>query len=156
MVQEWRTGPWTDWFAAIFVAAVGRCRDGVASADTISGMCSPDIDRWRLVIPVKGQLTAKSRLHPPAGVARAGLAHAFALDTITAAAAGIPPERLAAIFDDFVTTKRRGLGLGLAISRRIVEQLDGTIAVTSEVGVGTQFTLRFPARASGSAEAAAS
>jgi two-component system phosphate regulon sensor histidine kinase PhoR len=35
--------------------------------------------------------------------------------------------------------------LGLAISKRIVEQLDGTIAVESEVGRGTKFTLRFPA-----------
>jgi signal transduction histidine kinase len=60
---------------------------------------------------------------------------------------GIPPERLGAIFDDFVTTKRRGLGLGLAISRKIVEQLDGTIAVGSEVGKGTTFVLRFPALA---------
>ncbi len=59
---------------------------------------------------------------------------------------GIPADRLAAIFEDFVTTKRRGLGLGLAISKRIVEQLDGTIAVESEVGRGTKFTLRFPAR----------
>ena len=58
---------------------------------------------------------------------------------------GIAPDRLAAIFEDFVTTKRRGLGLGLAISKRIVEQLDGTIAVDSTVGRGTQFTLRFPA-----------
>ena len=48
--------------------------------------------------------------------------------------------------DDFVTTKSRGLGLGLAISKRIVEQLDGTITVASEVGRGTAFTLRFPAR----------
>jgi signal transduction histidine kinase len=69
---------------------------------------------------------------------------------------GIPPERLAAIFDDFVTTKRRGLGLGLAISKRIVEQLDGTIAVESEVGRGTAFTLRFPARNDQSTQAAAS
>src|SRR5581483_9793887 len=37
---------------------------------------------------------------------------------------GIPAERLATIFDEFVTTKRRGLGLGLAITKRIVEQLD--------------------------------
>ncbi|MGE5242683.1 MAG: ATP-binding protein [Betaproteobacteria bacterium] len=59
---------------------------------------------------------------------------------------GIPADRLGAIFEDFVTTKRRGLGLGLAISKRIVEQLDGTITVTSEVGRGTTFTMRFPAR----------
>ena len=76
--------------------------------------------------------------------------------SITDTGSGIPPERLATIFDDFVTTKRRGLGLGLAISKRIVEQLDGTIAVASEVGRGTAFTLRFPIRDDRSAEAAAS
>ena len=67
---------------------------------------------------------------------------------------GIPADRLSAIFDDFVTTKRRGLGLGLATSKRIVEQLDGTITVESEVGRGTSFTLRFPATDSGRAEVA--
>ena len=68
---------------------------------------------------------------------------------------GIPADRLSAIFDDFVTTKRRGLGLGLATSKRIVEQLDGTITVESEVGRGTSFTLRFPSGGH-QAEAAAS
>ena len=57
---------------------------------------------------------------------------------------GIPAERLESIFDDFVTTKRRGLGLGLAISKKVVEQMGGTIAVTSQVGVGSTFTVRFP------------
>ena len=57
---------------------------------------------------------------------------------------GIPADRMHAIFEDFVTTKRRGLGLGLAISRKIVEQLGGDIAVTSEVGKGTTFVLEFP------------
>jgi len=57
---------------------------------------------------------------------------------------GIPPERLGRIFEDFVTTKRRGLGLGLAISKKIVEQLGGTIGVSSEVGKGTTFVLEFP------------
>src|SRR6185312_15523657 len=76
--------------------------------------------------------------------------------TVTDTGSGIPADRLGAIFDDFVTTKRRGLGLGLAISKRIVEQLDGTITVESEVGRGTTFTLRFPARDDRSAQAAAS
>lgn len=60
---------------------------------------------------------------------------------------GIPPDRLSAIFDDFVTTKKRGLGLGLATSRRIVEQLGGSIRVSSEVGRGSTFTVRFPSSA---------
>ena len=57
---------------------------------------------------------------------------------------GIPADRLHAIFEDFVTTKRRGLGLGLAISKKIVEQLGGTISVTSEIGKGTTFVMEFP------------
>jgi signal transduction histidine kinase len=65
--------------------------------------------------------------------------------TVEDTGSGIPPERLSEIFDEFVTTKQRGLGLGLAISKRIVEQLDGTITVESEVGRGTKFTVRFPA-----------
>jgi two-component system NtrC family sensor kinase len=69
---------------------------------------------------------------------------------------GIPPDRLAGIFDEFVTTKQRGLGLGLAISKRIVEQLGGEIIVVSEVGRGTSFTLRFPAGGTQSAAATAS
>jgi signal transduction histidine kinase len=76
--------------------------------------------------------------------------------TVTDTGSGIAAERLSAIFDDFVTTKRRGLGLGLAISKRIVEQLGGTIAVASEVGRGTAFTLRFPARDDRASQAAAS
>ena len=57
---------------------------------------------------------------------------------------GIPPDRVQAIFEDFVTTKRRGLGLGLAISKKIVEQLGGRISVASEVGKGTTFVIDFP------------
>jgi signal transduction histidine kinase len=76
--------------------------------------------------------------------------------TVEDTGSGIPADKLSGIFEDFVTTKRRGLGLGLAISKRIVEQLNGTITVESEVGRGTKFTLRFPAQDDRSAQAAAS
>ena len=66
-------------------------------------MCSPVIDPWRLIVPVKGQLAAKSRLHPPEGVARADLAHAFALDTITAVLACVPPAHLVVVTTDELT-----------------------------------------------------
>ena len=66
-----------------------------------------------------------------------GLARISVRDT----GAGIPAQRLGAIFEDFNTTKRKGLGLGLAISRKIVEQLGGSISVTSDVGSGTTFVI---------------
>ena len=67
---------------------------------------------------------------------------------------GIATERLATIFDDFTTTRSRGLGLGLAIAKRIVEQGGGTIQVRSTVDVGTTFTVRFNAAVEQSQRAA--
>ena len=57
---------------------------------------------------------------------------------------GISRERLGTIFEDYITTKRKGLGLGLAISRKIVQDLNGTIEVESDPGKGTTFTLKLP------------
>ena len=59
---------------------------------------------------------------------------------------GIPPEILARIFEPFLTTKEtgRGVGLGLAISHSILERHNGKIAVQSEVGRGTTFTVTLP------------
>ena len=75
--------------------------------------------------------------------------------TVSDTGIGIPSDRLASIFDEFMTTKRGGLGLGLAISKRIVEQLDGTIDVESD-SRGTVFTVTFPSRENAAAESAAS
>lgn len=59
---------------------------------------------------------------------------------------GIAPENLDRIFDPGFTTKGVGVGtgLGLAICYRIVQDHHGTIEVRSEVGKGTEFTLRLP------------
>jgi two-component system, NtrC family, sensor kinase len=108
-------------------------------------------------IYIEGDLFALNRVYrnliinacqatPPGGevVVRTRRQGADAIVEVADTGCGIPPERLETMFDDFVTTKRRGLGLGLAISKKIVEQLGGTIAVTSQLGQGTTFTLRFP------------
>jgi two-component system NtrC family sensor kinase len=58
---------------------------------------------------------------------------------------GIAPEVLSRLFDPFVTTKEgKGVGLGLAISRSIVERHEGQISVASEPGRGTRFTITLP------------
>jgi two-component system NtrC family sensor kinase len=64
--------------------------------------------------------------------------------------AGIAPDVLAHMFEPFLTTKEsgRGVGLGLAISRGIVERHNGRIEVESEVGRGTTFTITLPNLAS--------
>jgi len=59
---------------------------------------------------------------------------------------GIPTEHLSKIFDPFFTTKEagKGTGLGLPITKRIVERHGGSIDVTSEEGRGTRFTIQLP------------
>ena len=57
---------------------------------------------------------------------------------------GIPEENLDRIFEPLFTTKPKGIGLGLAITKRLVEQNKGTIEVTSQVKKGTTFTVRLP------------
>ena len=57
---------------------------------------------------------------------------------------GIAPEDLKKIFAYYYTTKEKGLGLGMAITHRIIEDHKGTIDVQSQVGFGTTFTIHLP------------
>jgi signal transduction histidine kinase len=61
---------------------------------------------------------------------------------------GIAPGQLQDIFKPFFTTKPRGLGLGLALARRIVLRLGGEISIDSQAGQGTSVRLSLPLTAS--------
>jgi two-component system sensor histidine kinase HydH len=63
---------------------------------------------------------------------------------VTDAGVGIAPENRESIFNPFFTTKPDGVGLGLAIVSKIIDDHGGKIAVESEVGVGTTFRISLP------------
>jgi len=60
--------------------------------------------------------------------------------------AGIAPAQISRIFDPYFTTKqgKSGTGLGLYITKKVVEDHNGSIKVESIPGVGTTFTVRLP------------
>ncbi len=58
--------------------------------------------------------------------------------------AGIDPEIIHKIFNPFYTSKEDGTGLGLALSRKIIDAHGGSIEVASMPGQGTEFVLAFP------------
>ena len=64
--------------------------------------------------------------------------------TIADTGRGIAPEVLPRIFDPFFTTKAKGMGLGLSISKRIIDQHGGHIAVESEPSRGSAFIITLP------------
>lgn len=66
--------------------------------------------------------------------------------TIADTGKGIPPEHLSRIFEPFFTTRhdQGGTGLGLAICHRVVTDSGGRLAVKSDVGQGTEFTVDLP------------
>jgi two-component system sensor histidine kinase HydH len=57
---------------------------------------------------------------------------------------GVPPEIFPRIFEPFVTGKETGLGLGLVVSKRIVEEHGGTIRASNRSSGGAEFTLKLP------------
>jgi two-component system sensor histidine kinase HydH len=91
-----------------------------------------------------GTLTLQAR----AVAATAGRPAGVELDVIDTGC-GMPPEVAARAFRPFVTTKPGGTGLGLATARKVVEAHGGTIALQSEPGRGTKFTIWLPRGVSG-------
>ena len=86
-------------------------------------------------MPEGGRITLGAQLDREAGV--------FLL-TFSDQGVGIEPQDLEKVFQPYFTTKEAGIGLGLAITERIVKEHGGCLEVKSSKGVGTHFTVRLP------------
>jgi signal transduction histidine kinase len=125
-----------------------------------------------ILVNARHAVEAVTPAHPQSGVARAlsGPRNEIAvadLPTVTVQTArrgnllrvtiqdqgtGIAADDLAHIFDPYFTTRRAGTGLGLPISRNIIEGLGGSIRVRSSLGSGTEISVDLPLTAPGATE----
>ena len=64
--------------------------------------------------------------------------------TVADTGVGISPESISKIFEPYFSTKKSGFGLGLAVTKKIIEEHHGSIYVDSEEGAGTTFTVTLP------------
>ncbi len=135
-------------------ACIGRAVEDAALPPSIQVqlVCSPDLphaqgdeDQIRIVI---ANLIHNARdAMPNGGVLSITLSqvNGHVNFQVTDTGHGIPPELLHQVMEPFFTTKARGIGLGLAISRSIVERNRGKLTATSPPGQGATFELRLPA-----------
>jgi len=88
------------------------------------------------VMPDGGQLTLRTSAGPDRTIQA----------SVTDSGKGIPKENLERVFDPFFTTKENWTspGLGLSVARRIIEELEGTIAISSEEGKGATVEISLP------------
>ena len=71
------------------------------------------------------------------------------LVTVRDSGAGLPPEKMARLFETFFTTKPEGLGMGLSISRSIVEGHGGRLWAERNEGPGATFCFTLPSERKG-------
>jgi signal transduction histidine kinase len=69
--------------------------------------------------------------------------------TLSDTGSGIPEDALKRLGSPFFTTKARGSGLGLFLTRRLVQSAGGELEIRSEVGRGTTCQVRWPRRKGG-------
>lgn len=73
-----------------------------------------------------------------------GMTHSHVFVAVEDTGSGIPAEMHERIFSPFFSTKEKGAGIGLAMTRKIVEDMGGKVDLVSHVGKGTRITLFLP------------
>ena len=102
----------------------------------------PELLKQSLINLVKNSMEAM----PDGGTltVRTGLTRDYVFLEVDDTGQGIPPEIRDKVFSPFFSTKGKGAGLGLAMIRKIVDDIGGDVELTSKVGEGTRVTLFLP------------
>lgn len=108
--------------------------DILADPDQLRQIFSNIILNAIQALPKGGKLIIKSKTLSPKWV----------IVSITDTGIGISKDTMGKLFEPLFTTKAKGIGLGLAVTKTMVEAHGGTIDVESEVGKGSTFTVRLP------------
>jgi two-component system sensor histidine kinase HydH len=129
-------------------AAVEASGNGSVEARYLPGRTPWPLDSGRMQQALENVLRNAVQASPQghrveAAVGMEGRALVF---TVRDHGPGIPAGEEERIFEPFVTGRVRGVGLGLAIARRIVELHGGTVSAKSHAGGGAEFRLTVPAR----------
>ncbi|MFO0606681.1 MAG: ATP-binding protein [Polyangiales bacterium] len=134
------------------VARVPRMSMAALTLDLPAGVALATGDARRLgqvvvnVVANAVQALEEGRAPDPAVTVRAGRDGARATLTVDDNGPGIPEALLPRLFDPLVSTRAKGTGLGLALSRRIAEAHDGTLTAENLPPRGARFTLSLPLR----------
>jgi signal transduction histidine kinase len=135
----------------LFEEVVTSYRTGLAGRIRITIDAAPDlpaafIDRTLFSRAVTNVIENALHAMPGTGqlTIRAALQDRSIVVEITDSGVGMDADALARIFEPYFSTKATGTGLGLTIAKRNIELAGGTIAVSSERGVGSMVTIRVP------------
>lgn len=133
---------------AIAAVWAGETRwTAAAELDPALGPAVTDAERLRqALVNVLGNArqAAEASERPPEVVLRTERRDSVGRIIIRDNGKGIPADALPRIFEPFFTTKRTGSGIGLAITRNIIEGLGGTIAATTSRSGGAEFVIELP------------
>jgi signal transduction histidine kinase len=136
---------------------LGRAIEVAAPAFHQSGSALAEFETGSTPFPISGDESALEQLflnillnaaealagNGKAGVSICGENGSVKVD-IWDSGIGIPPQRLANVFDAFYSTKKEGTGLGLSVARQIVIAHGGSIEIDSAVDSGTSVSIAFP------------
>src|SRR4029078_3474149 len=141
----------------------------IVHGDAVAHKVTVELDLWPGVLPVKAdkvqlqQVMLHMMLNAFSAMGEAQLNGARRLIVRTKSiddsnilvelqdsGTGIAPEKLESVFDPFITNKRDGLGIGLAISRTIVERHSGKVWAANNPDRGATFSITLPVSVSAS------